>query len=579
MRLKGHIEISTAMTTDLSTLAERSGYRITGRYEEVGPLAAAFQQRWPNAVRAFEFGRTPEGRPLHALAVSLSGALSPEAAKQRGLPVLLVQGGIHPGEIEGKDAGFAELRDLLLADSAWLYQTVVLFIPVLSADGHERFKAWNRPNQRGPEEMGWRTTAHNLNLNRDYVKAAAPEMQALLRLLQHWDPLVYMDLHATDGAQFEHDISIQVEPIYMGAESLHAAGTALRDGILARLAAQGSLPLPFYPSLVKEDDPASGFVVDAYGARFSTGYWAWHNRFTVLVETHSWKDYPTRVRITRNSIRALCELGATQGKAWLAEVTAADAATAKLAGQPVTLDYQNGEHVTMIDFRGYAYTRLPSAISGALATRYDESQPAIWHVPLRDVIEPRLIERAPEGGYVVPAGYADWMSEQLDLHGLRWSRLDSAQPAAALETFRAETATLSSKTFEGRTKLTVEGQWAPETRELPAGSLFVPIAQPGARLLMTLLEPKSPDSYAAWGYFNAHFERVEYMEGYVAEQVAEEMLEADSMLADEFRKRLDHDPAFAADPQARLDFFYRRHPSWDERWNLYPIYRSERVLP
>ena len=25
------------------------------------------------------------------------------------------------------------------------------------------------------------------------------------------------------------------------------------------------------------------------------------NRFGMLVETHSWKDYPTRVRITRNA--------------------------------------------------------------------------------------------------------------------------------------------------------------------------------------------------------------------------------------------------------------------------------------
>ena len=111
------------MTLELSTAAECSGYRITGRYDEVGPLCAAFAQRWPQAARAFDFGRTPEGRPLHALAVSLSGALTPEAARERGLPVLLVQGGIHPGECDGKDAGFAELRDLLLADSVWPFAT------------------------------------------------------------------------------------------------------------------------------------------------------------------------------------------------------------------------------------------------------------------------------------------------------------------------------------------------------------------------------------------------------------------------------------------------------------------------
>ena len=82
-----------------------------------------------------------------------------------------------------------------------LAQVTFVFVPVFNVDGHERFGRWNRPNQVGPEEMGWRTTAQNLNLNRDYVKADAPEMQAMLRLLNEWDPILYVDLHVTDGAQ------------------------------------------------------------------------------------------------------------------------------------------------------------------------------------------------------------------------------------------------------------------------------------------------------------------------------------------------------------------------------------------
>ena len=85
-----------------------------------------------------------------------------------------------------------------------------VFVPVFNVDGHERFGRNNRPNQLGPEEMGWRVTAQNLNLNRDYVKADAPEMQAMLRLLNEWDPIVYVDLHVTDGAKFQHDVSVNV---------------------------------------------------------------------------------------------------------------------------------------------------------------------------------------------------------------------------------------------------------------------------------------------------------------------------------------------------------------------------------
>ena len=122
---------------------------------------------------------------MKALVVSTSGALTAAQAQQRDLPVVLIQGGIHAGEIDGKDAGFLALREILEGKAAKgaLDKLVWVFVPVFNVDGHERFGAWNRPNQRGPVEMGWRTTAQNYNLNRDYVKADTPEMQAMLALL------------------------------------------------------------------------------------------------------------------------------------------------------------------------------------------------------------------------------------------------------------------------------------------------------------------------------------------------------------------------------------------------------------
>ena len=114
-----------------------------------------------------------------------------------------------------------------------------------------------------------------------------------------------------------------------------------------------------------------------------------------------------------------------------------------------------------------------------------------------------------------------------------------------------------------------------DTRTLGKGALFVPIRQPKSRLLMAMLEPQAPDSLLAWGGFNNHFERKEYMEAYVAEDVAREMLAKDPALRAEFGQRLAEDAAFAASPSARLEFFYRRHPSWDERYGLYPVLRVD----
>ena len=296
----------------LQTIAEQSGFKKTGRYEEVERLCAAFAKTYPDAVRCEEFGRTPEGRPMLALIASRSGALTPDIARQRGVPVVLAQGGIHAGEIEGKDAGFLALRELLEEKAApgTLKSFVLVFVPVLNVDGHERFGRWNRPNQNGPEEMGWRTTAQNLNLNRDYTKLDAPETRAILRLLDAWDPILYVDLHTTDGAQFEHDVSNNIQPRYIGAPELQPTGREMLKELNDSLAKQGSLPLDFYPALNDADNPASGFQISPYSPRFSTGYWPLRNRFTLLVETHSWKDYPTRVRVMRNILVILA--GMTQ---------------------------------------------------------------------------------------------------------------------------------------------------------------------------------------------------------------------------------------------------------------------------
>jgi hypothetical protein len=171
-----------------------------------------------------------------------------------GGPWCTFQGGIHAGEIDGKDAGFVALRELLegRVSPGALERTTVLFVPVLNVDGHERFGAWNRPNQRGPEEMGWRTTAQNLNLNRDHAKADAPEMRALLGLLNAWDPILYADLHVTNGAELREDLSVEVEPGDGWDLELGLTGHALRDEVLARLRRAGFHALPFYPAVRRQ---------------------------------------------------------------------------------------------------------------------------------------------------------------------------------------------------------------------------------------------------------------------------------------------------------------------------------------
>ncbi|MDB5963242.1 MAG: peptidase [Massilia sp.] len=561
---------------DLSTLSERSGFLKTGRYDEVIQLCAAFQSAWPKQVKCIDFGTTPEGRPMKALIVTRSGAFTAAAARQRKLPVTLIQGGIHAGEIDGKDAGFQAVREILdgkLAKGA-LDKQVLIFVPVFNVDGHERFTPNNRPNQRGPVEMGWRTTAQNFNLNRDYVKADAPEMQAMLKLVNAWDPLVYVDLHVTDGAKFEHDVSIQVEPVYSGDAEFRKAGLALRSNVIADITKLGSQPQSYYMSFVENDNPASGFADGVSDPRFSTGYFQLRNRMAMLVETHSWKDYPTRVRITHNAFISVLDQVAAHGAEWQQAAAAADARATRIAGSAVPLSWKTTDKARMVDFKGYAYTRTPSDVSGILMTRYDETRPQLWTVPLRDEVLPDLMATAPAGGYIVPAAFAASVAAKLDQHGISYSIVKTAQDRAAVDTFRADKATFTPGSFESHQRLAVTGAWKSEPRAVGAGALYVPVGQPKARLVMAMFEPQAPDSLLAWGMFNNAFERKEYMEEYVAEDVAREQMAADPALAAQFKKMVDSDPAFAKNGRARLEFFAKRHASWDERFNLYPVMRT-----
>jgi hypothetical protein len=208
-------------------------------------------------------------------------------------------------------------------------------------------------------------------------------------------------------------------------------------------------------------------------------------------------------------------------------------------------------------------------------TVYDPTTPQIWRVPLRERVQASLTIEAPSGGYMVPAGYAQEIGAKLALHGIGFERLERALTGIRAATFRATRAEFSSIPFEGRMRATLQGAWREEQHDVPARSLFVPIAQPLARLIMALLEPQAPDSLAAWGFFNACFEQKEQCEPYVAERIAIEVLEAHPELKNGFARKLVEDSAFASDPNARLEYFLRRHSSWDERDMAYPILRLE----
>jgi hypothetical protein len=500
--------------------------------------------------------------------------LSAGSTKQRRRPVVVLQGGIHAGEIDGKDAGFWLLRELLEGRAApgALGRVTLVFVPVFNVDGLERFGPNQRPNQRGPEQTGWRVTSGNYNLNRDYMKADAPEMVALLRLLHRFEPVLYVDLHVTDGAKFQHEVSVTFEPRLTGSPTLQALGQELHDALFPLLTRQGHRPVNFYPAFNTDDDPASGFSYGWPPPRFGHAYWAAHNRFGVLVETHSWKDYATRVKATYDVCEGLLREAAAHGVQWLEAAEQADEADAQRAGTQVTLLWEPAKRTTPLAFEGYAYTVEQSAVSGKRWVRYDESKPEVWHVPFAGELEPAATVQAPAFGWLVPGPQAALVAPRLAVHGITFTTLARSQTQVPVRTFRVAQPKFRATSYEGRQPVQLAGAWRDDVQDLPAGTLFIPSAQKRLVVAMHLLEPTLPDSLAAWGFFNAFLEQKEYLEDYLTEAYARTLLEDPAVKA-EFEARL-KEAAFATSPEARLGFFSAHHPSADVRLGLLPVYQA-----
>ncbi len=179
--------------------------------------------------------------------------------------------------------------------------------------------------------------------------------------------------------------------------------------------------------------------------------------------------------------------------------------------------------------------------------------------------------RVPEA-YIIPPEWTEVIA-RLEAHGIAYRRL-GAPRTLEVRTWRFSGAAWDSSPFEGRVRLDhLDQEEATVTRTYPAGSVVVSTAQRSARVLVHLLEPASEDSLVRWGFFNPIFEQKEFGESYVLEGLARDMLARDPALRTAFEQAKAKDPAFAASPEAQLNWFYLRSPWGDPGLNLYPVGR------
>ncbi len=558
------------------TPAEASNFATTPDYDQT----IAYVQRLARSsplIRLVTYGHTPQGRPMVAVIVSSisnlkNTKLDAGVLHAGGRHVLFAQAGIHAGEIDGKDAGLMLIRDIAHGAARSLVDQVsFVFVPMYNADGHEQARAFNRPNQRGPDNQGWRTNARNLNLNRDYAKLDAVESRAQLALIQLVMPDLSFDLHVTDGIDYQYDITYG----FNGRDGGYARSPSiarwlnlvLKPGLDHALGAEGHLPGPLIFA-IDENKPDQGLVASITGPKFSDGFGDLVHRPSVLVENHSLKPYRQRVLGTYVLLAESMRVLARDGQS-LKDAMSSDR---NLRPDPIAVGFSlDKSPIRKIDFAGIAYDMVKSPVSGRPEVRWLGQPVTIPDLPVYAEVPVQEIARA--RAYWVPPTRPD-IIERLTLHGIRFEVLKSDR-SQRLAHARLSTARLADHTFEGHVMLSdYSVAYEIKTSVWPAGSIRVATDQPLGDLAIVLLDAQSREGFLTWGFFPEILQRTEYVEGYALAPLGEQMLAHDPDLARMFSEKLNSDPAFAMDPEARLTWIYAHSPYADPNYLLYPIGRE-----
>jgi hypothetical protein len=567
---------SVPVPPDLLTRAELTGFRQTETYDEVLAFLTRLERLSPY-LRVSFIGPSEQGRRIPVVVASKERLFEPAERFRSAKPVVLVLNSIHAGEVDGTDATLMLLRDIALTNRLGLLDGVTLVtVVVYNVDGHARVSPYNRPNQNGPEEMGYRSNARGLDLNRDFVKADAPETRALLALANTWKPDLFVDQHVTDGADFQATLTVSYANEPVTPEPLRSWLKAVVPKVLSDVEGEGFATNNAYVDFRDPGDPMKGFDSSVFSPRYSTGYFPVRNVPSILVETHALKSFGDRVRSNAVFLRALLERTGRSAKDLLSarERSRSMARTAPAGSPVVVAAVGDPARPETVAFPTYAWTEAVSEVTGRPVVRWDRTRKKTIHIPSLEHARATVTVPRP-AAYLIPAGFGN-VEGRLKAHGIRYEALVAAR-TLAVGTSRASSAVFAKTSYQGRVRVEAKISHAKETRAIPAGSLYVPLDTELANVAIALLEPESPDSLFSWGELSSCLEEKEHMDTRVLDSLAREMLAKDPALKAEWEENL-KDPKFADDARARHRFFYRRTPYFDETVGLVPVFRLDAPL-
>jgi len=486
----------SAGLSELRTIPEKTDYRETSRYQDVVAFLAAADRASPLVLTTF-FGYTSEGRALPLAIVGKVKDATPAAVRASGKLRIYIQANIHGGEVEGKEASLALVREIALGRHvAWLNSMVLLVGPVYNADGNERISLTSRGSQNGPiGGAGSRPNAQGLNLNRDHMKLETPEARSMAALLNAYDPQVMLDLHTTNGSRHAYYLTYEVpnNPA-VDAGIAQLARQEWMPAVTRAVRAKYDWDFHFYGNVGRGEERAWTTVEDL--PRYSHNYWGLRNRFGILSETYSYASFRDRILAVTRFLEETLNFAASNADRIQQAVDRAD--TAALVGRQLSLRSKPKRSDAKVEILMGETEEVVHPYTGrVMQRRRNVRKPEMmWEYATFDSIE---TERVP-AAYYLPADLRA-AAERLQAHGIRVERLD--QPASLrLEEFQIDTTTTDDRAFENHKERTVTGKYTIVDRTLPAGTLRVPMNQPLARLAFYLMEPRSNDGLLLWNFFD-----------------------------------------------------------------------------
>lgn len=546
----------------LITVCEKTNFQRTATYNET----IRYYQQLSKIYPFLQFSLP---------AVSSSGRRIPFVKISDGKPehkfTLLIQNCIHAGEPEGNDATMMLAREILTSPDceSILSGLRILIFPILNVEGHKNNNKFNRVNQIGPLYQGWRTNDRNQNLNRDYLKADSDEIKFFLRVVNKYKPDLLVDNHTTNGLDYQYHISysIEKEPV-LSPELSGYAHEKFLPFLQERLTNAGYLHTHYIELMGTELE--EGLKRIAGMPRFSTGYMALRNRIGLLVETHSLKPFKNRVTSTLEINRGVVEFILAHREELMSVNKLSETNDLQSFGidkKQFAVAWDASENFVPEKFAAFKYISRVSNITGAEVKKYTDI-PEEVEVPVFTEAK-TVTEIKMPAFYAVPKAFNE-IHEVLKLHG--FELLEIKKIIKKGERMVITSYAFASQPYEGRFRI-IDFTFETDDQVLIKNDdvFLYSTAQVNPRILGFLLDPRSPESFFQWGFFNMFFERKEYAEDFVFEPIVRKELKKNAGLRKLFKEML-QDESFRNNPAARLDFFYRRSKYYDRREGIYPVF-------